>query len=75
MCGRSVNIMSTNIRFKQCLLQRRDPEGTVYFTTSWLPEKFGVVGRELALRNGEAWIDGWRVMQTGPAVDSLPRRG
>lgn len=68
----TVNIMKRKYRFRQCLLQRHDGEGTVFFTTSWLPEHFGVVGRELSLRNGEYWVDGWKVMQAGPPVDDPP---
>lgn len=57
--------------YRQCELHRADDERT----TSWLPEKFAVMGKILRLRIVGEWSDGWRVVKVGEdrlAEDKLP---
>lgn len=49
-----------------------DPPHYAY-QTSWLPEKFAVVGRYVRLRTEDddnPWDDGWEVIMAGPKLDS-----
>ena len=57
--------------YRQCELHRADGRRT----TSWLPEKFAVVGKVLRLRCVGTWSDGWCVVRVGEdrlAEDKLP---
>lgn len=48
------------IYYKQCTLERQLPNGIAH-TTSWIPEKFAIVGEYLQLKSGDDWINGWLV--------------
>lgn len=57
--------MRTN-NYRQCKLRRNIPGGTQE-TTSYIPEKFAIVGDVLKLRNIQGkWTDGWIVESAGP---------
>jgi len=43
-------------KYKQCVLRRGSVE-----QTSWIPEKFAVIGKTLKLKIGDEWDDGWVV--------------
>ena len=58
---------------KQCLLERWDHGDTygcyghlinnVHYQTSWLPDKYAVLGKILDLKTRGAWSEGWRVIE------------
>jgi hypothetical protein len=52
--------MSKNTFYRQCRLVKKTTRGERQ-KTSWLPEKFAVLGKALRLRQGEEWEDGWVV--------------
>ena len=57
--------MSKTTYFRQCHLVKRVEAGTMHQTT-WIPERFAIVGKVLKLRDdGGAWDDGWRVERAG----------
>ena len=48
--------MNKNTQYKQCILQRNT---SMQFT--WIPEKYAVLDKWLALENNGEWEEGWKV--------------
>ena len=46
--------------YRQCLLQRDGSR-----QTSWIPEKFAILGNVIRLKDGDVWDDGWTVVEVG----------
>jgi hypothetical protein len=55
--------MSKQVNYRQCRLRRGNQ-----FTTSWLPERFAVVGKVLQWKGLGDWEDGWVVLEAGAAL-------
>lgn len=51
--------MSGDEFYVHCLLKKKAPDG-YYYRTTWLPERFAVVGKCVKLKD----IDGWIVFKT-----------
>ena len=52
---------SNEVMYRQCNLSRRTSD-TLSVTTTWLPEKFAIMGKYLKLMNGEGeFVNGWQV--------------
>ena len=47
--------------YRQCRLRRDRTH-----TTSWVPEKLAQKGREVRLKKGNEWEDGWIIESVGP---------
>jgi len=61
------------MRFHQCTLVRSVGQGWAE-TTSYLPEKWAQVGRQLALKKSDGdWTYGWEVTLVGPPVSDPPK--
>ena len=58
-------------KYKQCGMDRI-VDGKVFHVVSYIPAKFGVVGRVLKLKDGDVWTDGWVVKTAGKTVDEPP---
>ncbi len=54
-----------DIWYKQCWLKRDNIE-----TTSWIPEKFAIVGNYIKLKDKDVWTDGWLVMSSVHRITS-----
>jgi hypothetical protein len=52
--------MSKAVYFRQCRLRKGDAH-----MTSWIPEKFAVVGKVVRLWENGAWDNGWVVDSAG----------
>ena len=52
-----VRTMSKTL-YRQCKLVR---EGN-YHQTTWLPERYAIIGETLKLKTNDGWEDGWRVV-------------
>ena len=66
--------MSQQQLYRQCLLIRKTMTGDVK-TTSYIPEKFAVVGRVIELKNKQGdFVGGWEVICAGSltAKEDLP---
>lgn len=44
--------------YKQCTLRHIKSN---WVRTSWIPEEFAQEGKILAMKEGEEWVDGWKV--------------
>lgn len=53
------------MNYCQCKLRKNN-----VFTTSWLPQKFAVVGETVKLKNNGVWSDGWLVESAGEPLDA-----
>jgi len=56
--------MSDKYWMRQCTLCRKTGEISVE-TTSWIPEEFANLGNCVMLRDGNDWVDGWRIILVG----------
>lgn len=63
-------IKTTGEHSKQCILEKPAPEGGVRLMTTWIPERFAVVGRYLKLLEDGIWEDGWKVVGIGARKQS-----
>lgn len=54
---------------RQCVLVNAQDK-TKRVKTSWIPEKFAVVGKVLKLKEDDVWEDGWEVVHVGSRLDS-----
>ena len=52
--------------YRQCLMVRKQ-DGATESYVSWLPAKFGVLGKSLKLKFGNVWSDDWKVISASPA--------
>jgi hypothetical protein len=50
--------MAREVFYRQCRMERANEH-----TTAWIPETLAVVGKVLRLKQGDAWVEGWRVTQ------------
>ena len=60
--------MSIKIHYIQCILKKEKN-----LQTSWLPEKYAHIGKNLKLLENDEWQDGWQVISRGVRIskDSL----
>ena len=62
--------MSKQKIYKQCHLEK-NVQGNVVKTTSWLPEKFAVVGKPVGLKDSIGnWDEGWTVSSVGASKNA-----
>lgn len=58
--------------FRQCTLTKPTATGTLT-RVSWIPAPFCTVGEVVKLRErGEAWDDGWTVIEAGSMREDAP---
>jgi len=55
---------------RQCVLINANANGGKKIKTSWIPEKFAIVGKVLKLKENGEWEDGWEVFKVGTRLDS-----
>ena len=49
---------------RQCTLQR-ELGCIILETTSWIPEEFAHIDNYVKLKDGDDWVDGWKVVLIG----------
>jgi len=58
--------------YKQCILVRKTDGGEIR-ETSYIPERFAVVGNCIRIKNeDDTWTDGWVVKHVGHYTDAPP---
>ena len=55
--------MAKPVQYVQCILKKGKTT-----QTSWIPEKYAVVGKYLELHDGDIWKNGWQVKSIGAKV-------
>lgn len=48
---------------RQCILERKNKDGSISRQCTWLPEKFAAVNKVVELKEGNEWEDGWIVKE------------
>lgn len=68
--------MSKKTFYRQCHLVKKTASGSDSHQTSWIPEKFAILGKVVKLRGpDDQWDDGWvvkTVSQTRREDDDMP---
>lgn len=55
--------MAKETQYVQCILKK-----DTKLQTSWIPERYAVVGKYLKLLENEVWENGWQVISRGIKV-------
>ncbi len=61
--------MKKKTLYRQCVLKRND---NTEAQTSYLPEKYAIVGDVLKLKDGDVWSNGWVVEFAGELTSEPP---
>ena len=57
--------MKAKTRWSQCRLRKKLSETSCSEMVSWLPVRYAVKNKILALRSNDEWSDGWQVISAG----------
>lgn len=55
--------MAKQTQYVQCILKKNTK-----LQTSWIPERYAIVGKYLKLLENDAWENGWQVISRGVKV-------
>lgn len=60
----------SEVMYKQCYMEKQVSDTGKICRTSWIPERFAVVGLVVKLKDNNNWTDGWEIISASEKAET-----